>query len=98
MKHNIKLISNIFVFTLTLASFNSNAKDSQPTLIPYQCQKLFQEAEYLITEAEKQPGTHTQLVHIKNKLKQSKQQILAMDVEIQTRSCDIGLAKLHTKQ
>ncbi len=70
----------------------------QANTVPEQCQKLFKETENLITEAEKQPGTHIQLSKIKSKLNQSKQQILAMERDIQIKSCDVGLAKLHTKQ
>lgn len=69
----------------------------QANTLPEQCQKLFKETENLIAEAEKQPGTHVQLAKIKSKLKQSKQQILDMEHDIQIKSCDIGLAKLHTK-
>ncbi|QLB13885.1 hypothetical protein A6A11_01840 [Bisgaardia hudsonensis] len=59
-----------------------------------QCQKLFKETENLIAEAEKQPGTHLQLQNIKSKLKQSKQQILEMEIATQSSLCDKGLAKL----
>ncbi|STO93241.1 Uncharacterised protein [Haemophilus pittmaniae] len=64
--------------------------------IPQQCEKLFKEAENLIAQAEKQPGTHTQVGKIKNKLNQSKQQILAMELATQQKSCDVGLAKLNS--
>ena len=63
--------------------------------IPQQCEKLFKEAENLIAQAEKQPGTHTQVGKIKNKLNQS-QQILAMELATQQKSCDVGLAKLNS--
>lgn len=58
------------------------------------CQQLFSETEKLIKEAEKQPGTHTQVSKIKAKLEQSKQQILALESEVQGKSCEQGLAKL----
>lgn len=52
----------------------------------------------LIAEAEKQPGTHTQLNKIKSKLNQSKQQILEMELATQIKSCDVGLVRLASKQ
>ncbi|MGC7590544.1 DUF5339 domain-containing protein [Bisgaard Taxon 46] len=63
--------------------------------VPQQCAKLFKETENLIAEAEKQPGTHTQVSKIKSKLNQSKQQILEMELATQIKSCDLGLAKLN---
>ncbi|EEX51061.1 Uncharacterised protein [Pasteurella multocida] len=63
--------------------------------VPQQCEKLFKETENLIAEAEKQPGTHTQVSKIKSKLNQSKQQILEMELATQIKSCDLGLAKLN---
>ena len=56
--------------------------------------QLFKETENLIAQAEKQPGTHTQVGKIKNKLNQSKQQILQMELATQLKSCEVGLAKL----
>ena len=67
--------------------------------MPQQCQRLFTETENLIADAEKQPGTHTQVSKIKNKLSQSKKQIMEMDLAVQLKSCDQGLAKLtHLKR
>lgn len=66
--------------------------------IPQQCQLLFQQTEELIADAEKQPGTHTQIYKMKNKLNQSKKQILKMEFATQTRSCNHGLAKLNSLQ
>ncbi len=64
------------------------------SMIPQQCEQLFKETENLIAQAEKQPGTHTQVGKIKNKLNQSKQQILQMELATQLKSCEVGLAKL----
>ena len=50
----------------------------------------------LIAQAEKQPGTHTQVGKIKSKLNQSKQQILEMELATQQKSCDVGLARLNS--
>lgn len=63
--------------------------------VPEECQKLFNEAEQLIKDVEKQPGSHTsQLTQIRQKLQQSKQQILALEPSLQTKSCEQGLARL----
>ena len=50
----------------------------------------------MIAQAEKQPGTHTQVSKIKSKLNQSKQQILEMELATQQKSCDVGLARLNS--
>ena len=59
--------------------------------LPQQCAQLFKETENLIAQAEKQPGTHTQVGKIK-----SKQQILEMELATQQKSCDVGLARLNS--
>ena len=64
--------------------------------LPQQCAQLFKETENLIAQAEKQPGTHTQVGKIKSKLNQSKQQILEMELATQQKSCDVGLARLNS--
>lgn len=63
--------------------------------LPEQCQKLFQEGEKLVLEAEKQPGTHTQVKQMKDKLQLSKKTISAMDITMQQKSCDKGLIALN---
>ena len=63
--------------------------------LPKQCTQLFKETENLIAQAEKQPGTHTQVSKIKSKLNQSKQQILDMELATKQISCDVGLARLN---
>ena len=85
----------IFAVVLGSVSFSTVAAPAKDAL-PQQCAKLFQETENLIAQAEKQPGTHTQVSKIKNKLNQSKQQILAMELATQQKSCDVGLAKLNS--
>ncbi|WP_040975747.1 DUF5339 domain-containing protein [Necropsobacter massiliensis] len=104
MKTTIKSVLTAFfaVAALTAVSLSAQAqpteKQKEIQALPQQCEKLFKETENLIAEAEKQPGTHTQLRKIKSKLNQSKQQILEMELATQIRSCDIGLAKLTSKQ
>ncbi|TCK69867.1 recombinase XerD [Lonepinella koalarum] len=88
-----KLASLCLVLTVALiSSFPVSAADGNK--IPEQCEKLFQETEKLFNEAQRQPGTHTQLNKIQNKLNQSKKQILEMEIATQIKSCDQGLAKL----
>ncbi|WP_118785126.1 DUF5339 domain-containing protein [Haemophilus haemolyticus] len=86
MKKTFLILTALFstVSTSTLAS----------NILPQQCEQLFKETENLIAQAEKQPGTHTQVGKIKNKLNQSKQQILQMELATQLKSCEVGLAKL----
>ena len=52
-------------------------------------------AETPVTTIPQQSGTHTQVSKIKNKLNQSKKQILEMELATQIKSCDHGLAKLN---
>lgn len=72
------------------------ASEINSASLPQQCTQLFKETENLIAQAEKQPGTHTQVNKIKNKLNQSKKQILEMELATQQKSCNVGLAKLNT--
>ncbi|MCK3658711.1 hypothetical protein A4G18_08310 [Pasteurellaceae bacterium Pebbles2] len=81
-------------FSLSLPAFA--AEKAINNKIPAQCEKLFQATDKLLAEAKRQPGTHTQLNKIQNKLNQSKKQILEMEVATQIKSCDHGLAKLNT--
>ncbi|ATF75571.1 DUF5339 domain-containing protein [Pasteurella multocida] len=78
------------------ASKPTEIKTNTNAAVPQQCEKLFKETEDLIAEAEKQPGTHTQVNKIKSKLNQSKQQILEMELATQIKSCDFALTKLNT--
>ncbi|MCK3654415.1 ABC transporter ATPase [Pasteurellaceae bacterium Macca] len=68
---------------------------SSNQVLPKQCHQMFKEADKLVTTAEKQPGTHTQLQTMKTKLQASKQQILKMDVVMQEKSCEKGLTALN---
>ncbi|PJG83483.1 DUF5339 domain-containing protein [Caviibacterium pharyngocola] len=97
MRINTKLLLTAVFAVSALSALPTTAKEAQ-TAMPQQCEKLFKQTENLIAEAEKQPGTHTQLNKIKSKLKQSKQQILEMELATQIKSCDVGLARLSSKQ
>ncbi|PVX32372.1 hypothetical protein C8D76_11411 [Pasteurella langaaensis DSM 22999] len=99
MMLKIKKILTALCAGLTLVSINVCAADKTANeKLPQQCQRLFSAAEQLVTEAKNQPGTHTQLNKIQNKLNQSKKQILEMEVATQIKSCDHGLAKLYGLQ
>ncbi|WP_424580054.1 DUF5339 domain-containing protein [Volucribacter psittacicida] len=98
-----KILSTVIIFTGSLVSFSVLANNplssaTETNAMPQQCQQLFQKAEELIADAEKQPGTHTQIHKMKNRLNQSKKQILEMELATQTKSCDHGLAKLNALQ
>ncbi|MFU2053680.1 DUF5339 domain-containing protein [Gallibacterium anatis] len=84
-----------FLAALLFCALASNSFANTSTQIPSQCQQLFQQTEELISEAEKQPGTHLQIANIKNKLSESKQKILQMSIEHQIKSCDKGLLALN---
>lgn len=61
-----------------------------------QCKKMFSVADTLIRDAERQPGTHTQVAKLKSKLSTTKQQIAKMESDLQQKSCDKGLTALNT--
>lgn len=88
---NATLLFSISTFTNATTIAQANTEHT----IPQQCSQLFTETEQLIEEAEKQPGTHTQFAHIKNKLSESKKQILALERNVQIESCDRGLIALN---
>lgn len=94
------LVTLTFSFiSATAISTTAMATETEELVaIPQQCKLLFQQTEELIADAERQPGTHTQIHKMKNKLNQSKKQILAMELTTQTKSCDQGLAKLSSLQ
>lgn len=71
------------------------AKTQSSGKLPKQCQQMFQKADKLIADAEKQPGTHTQIKQMKSKLTATKQQILKLDTPMQEKSCDKGLTALN---
>ncbi|QPB42104.1 DUF5339 domain-containing protein [Rodentibacter haemolyticus] len=93
----MKKISLILTALFSTMSFSVviAAPQKNKEILPEQCAQLFKETETLIAQAEKQPGTHIQVSKIKNKLNQSKKQILEMELATQLKSCNIGLAKLN---
>ena len=91
----IYLILTALFGSVALSATASPLTENKAAL-PKQCTQLFKETENLIAQAEKQPGTHTQVSKIKSKLNQSKQQILEMELATQQKSCDVGLARLNS--
>lgn len=89
----------IIASTAALASVKTSSLTvAKPTLsktLPTECEKMFNTANKLVSDAEKQPGTHTQLAKMKNKLSSTKQQILKMDTALQQKSCEKGLTVLN---
>ena len=95
------MMKKIFVMLTALCGSIALSATAAPLIenkaaLPKQCTQLFKETENLIAQAEKQPGTHTQVSKIKSKLNQSKQQILDMELATQQKSCDVGLARLNS--
>ncbi|WP_373778225.1 DUF5339 domain-containing protein [Glaesserella sp.] len=88
------IAANVSATELKTSSL-SIAKTQSSGKLPQQCQQMFKEIDNLIAGAEKQPGTHTQVEKMKNKLSTSKQQILKMDIAMQEKSCDKGLIALN---
>ncbi len=88
----------LFLGSALLAGSISSAFATPTTIdnnIPVQCQKLFDEADMLVSDAAKQPGTHPNLAQIRAKLNASKAQILKLERATQIKSCGFGLAKLN---
>lgn len=89
----------IIASTAALASVKTSsltvAKPALSKTLPRECEKMFNTANKLVSDAEKQPGTHTQLAKMKNKLSSTKQQILKMDTSLQQKSCEKGLTVLN---
>ena len=94
MKKIYKILTALFG-SIALSATAAPIAESK-AVFPQQCLQLFKETENLIAQAEKQPGTHTQVGKIKSKLNQSKQQILEMELATQQKSCDVGLARLNS--
>lgn len=91
-----------YMLLLSTAGFISQlhaspSQSNQAKIAPI-CQKLFEESKKLITDVEKQPGTHTQIEKMKEKLNHINQQLLKMDEELQQKSCDKGLIELNNLQ
>lgn len=74
----------------------SISKPSVEQKLPMQCQKMFNVADKLVLDAERQPGTHTQVARMKSKLSATKQEILKMETTMQEKSCNKGLTALNT--
>lgn len=86
----LNVSANVKTSSLAIAKPSSTAK------LPEQCQQMFKEADLLVRDAERQPGTHTQVSKMKSKLSVTKQKILKMEATLQQKSCDKGLVALNT--
>lgn len=73
----------------------ANGKSPAKAALPLQCEKAFAETNKILAEAERQPGTHTQLKKMKSKLASTKEQIQKMDSQTQQKSCDKVLLSLN---
>lgn len=99
-----KIIFSVFASTCLFTAAHAEVKTSSLSMakpvvnakLPAQCQKMFNIADNLVRDAERQPGTHTQVAKMKNKLSSTKKQILAMEAELQQKSCEKGLTTLNT--
>ena len=99
-----KFIFSVFASSCLFSLAHAEVKTSSLTMskpavsakLPAQCQQMFNIADTLVREAERQPGTHTQVAKMKNKLSATKKQILAMESDLQQKSCDKGLTTLNT--
>lgn len=104
-----RMLKRILGITLVVAAFSSTtatasvktsslavAKPTLSKVLPIECEKMFSTANKLVSDAERQPGTHTQLAKMKNKLSSTKQKILKMDTALQQKSCEKGLTALNS--
>ncbi|HDL1114908.1 TPA: DUF5339 domain-containing protein [Mannheimia haemolytica] len=93
-------LCTILVSSNAIASVKTSSLTvAKPTLsknLPTECEKMFNTANKLVSDAERQPGTHTQVLKMKNKLSLTKQQILKMGSELQQKSCEKGLTELNS--
>lgn len=101
LKQTLGIIALIGIFSATATanvktSSLSIAKPNTSQSLPVECEKMFHTADKLISDAERQPGTHTQVNKMKNKLSSTKQKILKMDSALQVKSCEKGLTALNT--
>ena len=103
LKKHFLLYFLIYISPLFATSVQAQVKTSSLTiekpevikLIP-QCENMFNVANTLIKDAERQPGTHTQVKRLKNKLTETQKQLLAMEESLQQKSCEKGLNALNT--
>ncbi len=93
-------VSFIMLFSLNVnaavKTSSLNIGKTPATKLTEQCKKMFNVADTLIRDAERQPGTHTQVAKLKSKLSTTKQQIAKMESDLQQKSCDKGLTALNT--
>lgn len=103
LKKYFLLCVSLCLGTIFTISAQAEVKTSTLTIekpesikLTQECQNMFNVADTLIKDAEKQPGTHTQVKRLKNKLSTSKKQLLTMETTLQQKSCAKGLSALNT--
>ena len=102
LKKHLLLYFLIYISPLFATSVQAQVKTSSLTiekpevikLIP-QCENMFNVANTLIKDAERQPGTHTQVKRLKNKLTEIQKQLITMEESLQQKSCEKGLSALN---
>ena len=102
LKKHFLLYFLIYISPLFATSVQAQVKTSSLTiekpevikLIP-QCENMFNVANTLIKDAERQPGTHTQVKRLKNKLTEIQKQLITMEESLQQKSCEQGLSALN---
>lgn len=102
----LKRILGIIILTSAFvsATVTANVKTSSLTVakpnlsktLSTECEEMFNIANKLVSDAEKQPGTHIQIKRMKSKLSSTKQKISKMDSALQQKSCEKGLTALNT--
>lgn len=90
-----QLILATSLLTFSTISFATNIQQNGQQTLPSQCTQLFNETGNLIADAAQQPGTHPQIKAIKDKLLDSKNKILQMNLADQIKSCNQGLIALN---
>ena len=87
---------NVNVNVNAAAKKTSVTEDGTTGKLIEPCRKMFTMTDTLIRDAERQPGTHTQVAKLKSKLSMTKQQIAKMESELQQKSCDKGVVTLNS--
>lgn len=98
----VMLIVGAFISINAIANVKTSSLSiTKPMLVkslPTECEKMFKLADKFISDADRQPGTHTQVTQMKSRLSSTRQQLSKMDSALQIRSCEKGLSALNTLQ
>lgn len=91
----IRIKKSLRYILLVLTANYANSSLANTKEVNLTCEKLFQESEHIIAEADKQPGTHLQVEQIKQQIIQAKKEILSIDKTTQEKTCELGISKLE---